>query len=236
MTIIRRAEADTAARDALVLDLGDLARQGEAIIRQARERAAEIVSRANEERRRLLEGAREIGLEEGRRAGYDEGLTKGTEEGLQRAIEEAAEGIRSLTAAWTGAVEAFTRERQVLLTRARRDAVELAVEIAGRITRRAIAADPDAVGNAMESALAMVMRPTRVVVAVHPGDRERAESLLPGLLAVFPRAGDVSIASDESVERGGCVLRTAGGATIDADVSTQLDRIARVVVPGGEQP
>ncbi|HRJ50077.1 MAG TPA: FliH/SctL family protein, partial [Phycisphaerales bacterium] len=114
--------------------------------------------------------------------------------------------------------------------------VELAVEIAGRITRRAIAADPDAVGTAMETALSMVMRPTRVVIAVHPKDLERAMDLLPGLLGTFPRAGDVSVTADDSLEGGGCVLRTAGGAAIDTEVATQLDRIARAILPGGDVP
>ena len=40
----------------------------------------------------------------------------------------------------------------------------------------------------------------------------------------------VKFVSDDAVERGGCVVKTAGGE-IDAQLSTQVDRIARQLVP-----
>ena len=78
MPVIRKEDAQAVSRGAIVLDLGDLHRQGEAIIAQAQQKADEILKSAERQRQRLLEGAAEYGRTEG----YAKGLADGHEQGV----------------------------------------------------------------------------------------------------------------------------------------------------------
>lgn len=236
MALIRRADAGDATRDALVLDLGDLARQGEAILRQARTRAASVIESAQKERDRLIADARQVGTLQGIEEGKREGLAKGAEEGAAKAIAQTKAQVATLVASWDAALAQFSSQRESMLIQARQDVLALALEIASRVTRRQIAADPRAVEPALEAALSLVMRPTRARLAVSPEDEALARQLLPELVERVGRARDVELVADPAVERGGCILRTEGGASVDANVQTQLDRIVEALLPSSEAP
>ncbi len=232
MALIRRADAQEATRDALVLDLGDLVRQGEAILKQARSRAAALLEDAQKERDRLIAGAKELGRAEGFAAGREEGLAKGREEGKAQAIEATRKQIEALSATWTAALNEFSGQRDILTAQARQDVLKLAIDIAQRITRRSIAADPKAVEASLETVFSLVLRPTAARIQVNPADEALTRELLPSLLAKFNRVRDAQITPDAGIERGGCSLRTEGGASINADIAVQLDRIAEALLPG----
>lgn len=232
MALIRRADAQEATRDALVLDLGDLVRQGEAILKQARTRAASLLEDAQKERERLIAGAKELGRAEGFAAGREEGLAKGREEGKAQAVEATRTQIDALAATWTAALDEFSGQRDILNAQARQDVLKLAIDIAQRVTRRSIAADPKAVEASLETVFSLVLRPTAARIQVNPADEALTRELLPGLLARFNRVRDAQIIPDAAIERGGCSLRTEGGASINADIAVQLDRIAEALLPG----
>ncbi len=234
MALIRRADAQTATRDALVLDLGDLARQGDSIIQQARRRAAEIVEEAAKERLKILAGGREAGHAEGLAAGTKEGLSRGAEEGRAAALLEARPRIEALCAAWRAGLDSFIAERESLMAEAREHVLDLAIEIASRVTRRVIAADPSLVAAQLEAVLSLVARPTRVRIAVHPEDESIARQVLPELVGRLGNIRHAEIVADPAVERGSCTLRTDGGASIDAGIGTQLDRIVEAILPEKE--
>ncbi|MCK6475405.1 MAG: hypothetical protein L6Q35_01075 [Phycisphaerales bacterium] len=234
MALIRRADAQEVTRDALVLDLGDLARQGEAILRQARTRAAALIQDAQNERDRLIAGAREAGHDQGLAAGREAGLAKGLEAGRAQAVKENQQKIDALAKAWEAALSTFDQEREAIVMQARIDVLRLAVEIASRLTRRVIAADPGAVAQALAAALSLVMRPTRVRVSVNPADAAVAADLMPQLLQKFAHVRHAEINPDESIERGGCVVKAATGAVVDADISTQIDRVVAALLPPRE--
>lgn len=234
MALIRRADAQEATRDALVLDLGDLARQGEAILRQARSRAASLLEQAQNERDRLVAGAREIGRVEGMSQGHLEGLAKGAEEGTAQALAQTKATVNALMATWTQALDQFNAQRELMIAQARQDILALGLEIARRITHRAVQADPRAVEPALQNVLSLVMRPTRARISVNPEDEALTRQLLPGLVDRLGRVRDVEVQADDSIQRGGCILRTEGGASIDASIQTQLDRIVEALLPPGE--
>lgn len=234
MAMIKRADAQTIARDAMVLDLGDLARQAETIMRQAHARANAIMAEAQQERERIVAGAKQIGHAEGRAAGHAEGLVAGREEGRKAAVAECTKKIESLAATWNDGLSKFNSQREELANQCRQDVLNLALEIAQRVTRRAIEVDAKSVETALETAVSLVMRPTRAKIRVNPIDEQVSRDLMPRLLATFDRVKHVEITGDESIERGGCILQAEGGASIDATVSTQLDRIVEALLPRSE--
>lgn len=234
--MIRRADQNTAARAALALDLGDLFRQGEAIKQAARDQAEAILASARVERDRLLAGGASEGKAQGLAKGLEEGRAKGLAEGKAAALAEHRAALEALQKSWTESLASFESLRDRLLIEARQDVLRLALLIAERVTHRAIRAEDGVVADQMAAVLALVSRPTRLVIAVHPDDLARAEEALPGLIQRFRNAGSAELVPDPALMRGSCIARAEGGASIDASIETQLDRIASTLMPDRAPP
>ncbi len=242
MGLIKAAQTGELLRQAVVLDLGDLRRQGEEIIAAARRQAEAIVLEARAERERLLAGAREAGRVEGLAEGLAQGHREGVEQGRSAALEERRAELARLESAWAEELGALCARREAMLEAARRDLLRLACLMSERITKRRIETDPRVAAAQMDAVLALVMRPTRLLIRVHPEDRGVVTEALPELVrthaGVFERAGTdhVDLVDDPTVGRGGVVVRlaTSGdgvpGGEIDASISAQVDRIVEAVM------
>ncbi len=134
--MIRRADLDHIVRDAVVLDLDDLARRGQQLCAQAEAEAARIISDAQQTRAKLLETAEAEGHAKGLEQGLAQGLKQGLEQGHAEAFEQSADEIKELTAAWHGAFDQFESIRESMLDEARSDVLALAVRLAEKILKR----------------------------------------------------------------------------------------------------
>jgi flagellar assembly protein FliH len=241
MALIKRANLSDLSSEAIVLDLGDLARQGDAILSRAKARAEQLLRDAEAERVRLISGA----AEEGRAAGFAQGIEEGRREGVKQgeatALAERREALAVLEQRWIELLESFSADRDRLVGDARRDVLTLACRIARMVTHRAIACDPAIVADQVGAVLELVMRPSRVMLGVHPADRVLVEAALPGLSKRFANATHIEIMDREDVARGSCVaaLVDAGpggtpGGDVDASIDAQLDRIVSALLPRGQ--
>lgn len=231
MALIKQADAGLIARDAIVLDLGDLARQGEALRSRSRAEADAIVAQAKAERERLIAGAKEEGFAQGLARGEEEGRKRGEEAGREAAMAEAKDRIDRLVSAWEGALAAFEGERDRMLLEARQDVLRLALAVAEKVTKRVVRVDPGVVEEQIAAVLGLITRPTRLVVSVHPEDLARAREVMPGMCERLAKGSHVEVVADAALERGSCVARTAGRGEIDASIATQLERIAAALLP-----
>ena len=244
MALIRNANAATIARHAIVLDLGDLREQGERMARAARAEADSIVEAARAERERILVGADEQGRAAGFAAGLEQGRAAGREEARAAALAEHQGELSRLETAWRSALADFEACREDMVQGALRDVLRLAALIAGRVTKRTIELDPLVVRDQLAAVLAVVARPTELVLRINPDDRAIVEYALPGLMAAMPAIRHAELADDADIERGGCVARTradtktgdAGGGEIDARIGTQLERIVEMLLPRDREP
>lgn len=236
MALIKRSEADAVSSKAVVFDLGDLRREGDMLIAEARSKAASIIEQAKAERERLVKGSREIGYDVGYNKGLAEGITKGQEQGIAQALESASSALSSLAESWGLAVSRFEADRERMIAEARSDIVKLAAVFAERVTRRAVSLDASVVERQIEAVLRAAIRPTRLTIAVHPEDKAQAERALPGLLERLAGGEHAELVADASLERGSCVARMSGGAVLDASISGQIDRLVAEMMPGEETP
>jgi flagellar assembly protein FliH len=231
MAVLRQAEAQRIAQDAIVLDLGDLRRQAEHIKNKAGFDASTIVEQARAERERLLTGA----AEEGRAVGFAQGLKEGREagraEGAAAALAERRAELQKVEQAWIAALAEFESQRERMLREARQDVLRMAVSLAERITHRRVATDPSVVAGQLEAVLSLLSRPTQLTVTIHPDDLQVATDALPGLLARLPAATHAELRTDATLSRGSCIARTASGGVIDASIATQLERMADALLP-----
>lgn len=231
MPVLRMGDVERESRGAIVLDLGDLTRQGDELRARARRDAAGILEQAAKERAALLAGAREEGYAAGLAAGLAEGRAKGHAEGLAAALAERKPGLEALERSWHAALGAFVADRERLVQDAKADLVRLALAIATRVTRRTYEHDTATVGALLESALAAVTKPTRLVVRVCPRDEAEAREALPALMAGLARVEHVEVRGDDALAPGSCIVATGEGGEVDASIGVQLDRIARALVP-----
>jgi len=232
MPLIRQPLADPNVRDAVVLQLGDLRRAGEHLRESARREVESMLAAARAERDRIVSGADRDGHAQGLERGFREGRERGAAEARAEAMTQWRERLSAIEAGWAEALQRFLADRERMLLEARQDVLQLAVLLAERITKRALHVDPTLVNEQVAEVLALVARPSRLVICLHPEDRPIVEEVLPGLRRRFPSVQELEMVDDPRLQRGSCTARSAGGA-IDASISTQLDRIAEALIPGG---
>lgn len=231
MPMISRADAASMTRDAVVLDLGDLARQGEAMIERARRDADRIVDEARAERVRLLDGAEAEGHAEGLARGLEEGRAQGFEQGRGEALASQAEALAALRSAWEEALREFERRRDALHTEAERGVMTLAVRLGERVAKRAIEADDQAAVAQLREAIELAMRPSRVRVRVSPGDAHAVRAAMPELADRLAESASVTVDEDASLSHGSVIVE-ADDTRIDGTIETQLERIVGALLPG----
>jgi len=139
----------------------------------------------------------------------EEARRHGFEEGWQHGLASAAEVLARAH-----------HEARLQRTRSEDDLRRLAVAIAEKILAAELSARPEAIAGIVRHALTMAGRRRDLVLRVHPED-----ALHLGDLA--GRHG-LAVETDESIRRGGCVLR-AGKSTIDARLDVQLAALRRAL-------
>ena len=207
---VLRGAASSAAKTVTLATGGENAR-GRVIRRavaEAAREAADRMARAEQAARALLDDA-----ERAARSMRDQARAEGRQEG-------AAE----LAAAWImlRAQENARDERDLDRT------VELARAMAERLVGEAIVLDPAKIVSMARQTLASARQARHVVVRAHPADAETLRAQLPslGLEQVA-----IEIHADEARTRGSLLFDTDLGI-LDADLTIQLDRLARSLRDG----
>ncbi|MEQ8317444.1 MAG: FliH/SctL family protein [Phycisphaerales bacterium] len=231
MPMIPRADAATIAREAVVLDLGDLARQGEAMVDRARREADRIIEEAKAERERLISGAVEQGHAEGLERGLEEGRSKGHEDGRAAALTSQQPVFQRLEAAWQEALAAFEKRRDALHSEAERGVVSLAVKLGERVAKRAIEVDEQAAARQLGEAIGLAMRPGRLRVRVSPTDARAVREAMPAFADRLGESASVELVEDEALSHGSVIVE-ADESRIDGTIETQLERIVGALLPG----
>lgn len=238
MALIKHANAGQLAREAIVLDLGDLSRQGQQLIESARARAEQLLAEARSERDRIIAGAAEKGHAQGLAKGLEEGRKKGEELGRAAAAAERKAQIEQIEKSWSTALAEFAALRDSMLAQAHIEVLKLSMLIARKVIKREIEADPRIVEEQMRAVLATITRPTELLIRVNPEDLEVARAALPGLTAAFEAVRSASIEPDAALARGSCIACTRGGVSealgggeIDGSIDSQLARIIEVLLP-----
>ncbi|HEY1449463.1 MAG TPA: FliH/SctL family protein [Solirubrobacteraceae bacterium] len=180
---------------------------------------ARLLADATAEATRIREAARAAGKAEGHREGLSEGRrqTSAAAQALDAALAELAR---------VGEEQAAALER---------DAVALAVELAGKVLAGAIEVQPERVLDVLAGALQRVAERRQVVVIVDPADVELVRGTLAELQAQAGGIERCELQADRRVGAGGAIVRTRE-SEVDASVLTQLERAREVVraVLGGE--
>jgi flagellar assembly protein FliH len=150
-------------------------------------------------------------------------------EGYAQGVEEGSERIAASLAALGEGLQALDALRVEVAQAVERDAVELALSLAGKILAGALQARPELVVEAVQGALRRASDRRQITVLLNPGDLEIVTGAIGELKA---QAGGIELhdlVGDQRIQPGGVMVRTAEGE-IDAGVATQLERAREVVM------
>ena len=247
MAMIRQANRDQIAKDAIVLHLGDLVRQGDSLKEQAVCAARDVIHAAHLERERLIVGAKGEGFLAGKTAGIAEGLKLGQEAGFKRALEDWRERFAGLEQGWKQQLIEFIQQRDAMYASAHEDVLRLAMKIAEKVIKRCVEMDPQTAARQVEAVLNSLAAPTRLVILVHPEDVKVVEAAMPAILHTCAARVHVDLHESESVTKGSCIAKMARdmigmggmggvGGEIDASIEVQIQRIADAILPAQRSP
>jgi flagellar assembly protein FliH len=230
MALIKSSEARQLIKEAIVLDLGDVAHQAAQIRAAAEDRARRILTEAQTQAQQLTANAHQQGHAQGLEQGHKEGLAKGLELGRKQASAQAAAEFKTLQQSWLDAINQWNTDRHTLEVGAREAVLEFALRLAEKVVHRVIQVDASVIADQLAAAVSHVLSPTDLVVHICPDDRAMLEQAMPQLAAELPQMKHVRLVDDAGVARGGCVVNYGQGR-IDATLDTQLRRIVEVLLP-----
>jgi flagellar assembly protein FliH len=166
---------------------------------------AQSIVEAAETRARKLEEQAEKSYLEAKQRGYEEGLEAGKTEAL-------AEAVRLI------------EQTEALNDSLAREAAQLALAIASMVIDQELATKPDTVNKIARRALRESVIGESVVVLCNPKD---VDALLASQQDFRRLAGGAAVAIevDDTIARGGCIVRTEFGE-VDASIERLLRNIA----------
>ena len=230
MALIKNTTAGPLPKGTSVFNLGDLARESKHVLQEAKQKAQQIIRRAEEEAAKLVDSATDRGFAEGKDQGLAQGREEGRQAGRAEAIAEFTPQLTDLQVAFNAALAHWETDRNSMLLAAREDVLRLALAVAEKVTYRIIQTDSTVIGDQLAEALALLVAPRAVTVAVAPQDRALVEAMLPDLIDKISTCTHAAIRDDPSVTPGGCVISTGAGR-IDATIERQIQRIVDTLLP-----
>lgn len=189
---------------------------------------AKVIDRAtllaHAEARQILEEA------EARAAEVLERSLASAEETRKRAIDEGrARGLQE----WQTRLAELAEARGRLVEETEPRIVELALQLAEKVLRRRLEAEPaDLLPVVSESLQVLRGAGGSLVLRVHPGTAPALERSKRELLARDPRWRHLDVVADESMDPCGCRIESELGV-IDVGVDTQIAALRRALLQGG---
>jgi type III secretion protein L len=176
---------------------------------EAHQEAANIVAAARQRAEEITEVAR---------AERAKALVEAREQGRQEGLAQVTETLLKARA-----------HRDQLIAGAEREAVALACKIAEKIIGKDLERSPEVVINICATVIDNVRNVAALTVRVNPRDAAILRDHKKQLMELIGRVKDIAIREDSDVPPAGCIIETDSG-TIDAQLSTQLEMIQRVLL------
>lgn len=195
---------------------------------------AECQAALNHERERARAAGHAEGLQAGREQGREEGYQQGREvgyaDGHASGLEAGDAQVRSTLASLEQVVEQCSAAVSSMHSAATPALLNLALAVARQVIRAEITSRPQLIADVVRQVLeAETAAPCSATVHLHPDDAAQVQQHVGESLAEH----QWRIATDDTLERGGCVVRSVYG-DLDASLQTRWRRVCEAA--GGKLP
>lgn len=209
--------------------------QAEAMLKEARQEAADIMVQARE----AMQDVRRRG-EEIESQAYSQGFEQGKKDGEEmgrRQYQAVAQRLEKL-------LDGISSGAKALLPQYEAQMVKVIMAAATHIVEREIELSPDIVLESIRAAMEQVVEGSVVHLHLNPADIEALEEEIRKKFSV-PGSAGLDIVNDPGIGRGGCLIETEYGlidATTRARWQAVSDTINRILVertgavPAGDEP
>lgn len=225
MTRVIRGERHTSSQFAF----SDFETQAGAARQRAHAQALEILRAADIKAKRAAEQAREqarqTGIQEGRAAGMEAIRS----EAWERVLSENRQRIDGLLRTLSAAVEQIETGKRRVLAESETGVIRIALAIAQRICKQLALRDGDVARANAQHLVELIRHHQDAQLRFHPEDLQLIRTTNPEWCARMEQQSHVAVLADASLPRGGCALTSVAGR-IDADIETQIERIAAALL------
>ncbi len=233
-TVIRVGQAGPVLKRLSTVDLADHLAEADAVIAEAKRRAAAIVATTKHEVAQTLKKARESGYEAGYKQGYEEGTRTGHEDARRKSIEFFSKQHADIVAVMQGAVAQVDAMKEDLRIAAEKDLIDFAVSVANKLTFAIGRTRREAALSNLRRALPLVALGTDLTIRVHPDDKASIETFADSVLKQADASRAVTIVTDDTLAPGGCKV-LSGRTEIDATLETQVDEMVALLADAGAE-
>lgn len=215
-------------------DLFRIYNQREILLKEAEEKAAEIVSTAIENaqleitecKKNAYEDGYNAGMEAGRNKGYKEGYDTGKSKISEILLEQNKEKLNEIAEM----IKTIESEKLKIISRYEEELIKLSIEIAEKIIRHEIDTKDDVVSGIIKNAI----KDYRNVdwIKIYLSDKDDAEIIQADkeLISELEKISkDIKIEVMDELQKGGAIIETADGI-VEASIDTQLKNLKEMVL------
>ena len=155
---------------------------------------------------------------------YEKGFAQGEKDGFEIGEQKGARAAEQIETVLTE----IQHLKKDIVRRAEKELLGIIFQIAEKIVHTQLKDDTNAISDTILQAIHLAAEKSEITLRVNPDDYDLVEKLRPEIFKRIRELKTMTVTSDKSVTRGGCLLETARG-NVDARIETQLKKISEAI-------
>jgi len=168
-------------------------------------------------------------MEDACRAAHEEEYRRGYREGQQAGLAQGLAKAEQVLSRFDAAIADAIEQRHRLLDEARREILDLVVQISRKVTFDAVTIDPESTLRLINGVIDTLLDRSRIRIKVHPGHLPIVEQSIAQFLGGSALIKELTIEPDPRVREGGCLIETPHG-DVDARLESQFEVVREVLL------
>ncbi|MDR3000051.1 MAG: hypothetical protein LBU89_02205 [Fibromonadaceae bacterium] len=161
--------------------------------------------------------------------GVQEGKSAGVAEGEKKALEKWNADLKALQENIAKEFENLAKQQKENFEKISAETTELALAIAKRIFCEEAAQNPNIITKVLKEAFTFLGQEEKLKVRLNPMDIASAEETESFWKPVMSSLKSIELIPDSAIEKGGCLLESENGSSVDMRLHTVLGHIEKTV-------
>ncbi|MDR1829296.1 MAG: hypothetical protein LBQ76_00835 [Candidatus Fibromonas sp.] len=161
--------------------------------------------------------------------GVQEGKALGMAEGEKKANEKWDENLKALQESTVKELESLAEQQKENFEKINAKTTDIALAIAKRIFCEEAAQNPSIIIRVMKEAFVFLGQEEKLRVRLNPLDMKSVKEAETFWKPAIGSLRNVELAIDETIERGGCLLESENGSSVDMRLQTIFEHVEEAV-------